>query len=547
MKIKVSNKDFLSPLHYSIFILDLPKLKMEELRHAVIFKLKGLYPGNIENLDLHIFNNGKKKNSYVIFLIDKEYSNSKLIISLLFIIKNLKTIGTKNICFINDIYKEVFFIKNFHIEKYNTDFSDNQINMEDCLIYNVSNNNTILLQDKKYTINDFFRSEKNKKILFFILFLGIISILFLSILFSYKTNASKILEQRKELQIKNEEQKKHNELQNRLNILIGEYNKIYENQHQKVINVIKCITSNLSDNTKIFNLEISNNIFFFEAISNDSLKILNNFENDSQLKKVLLHQVKKESQKEKYSISGELYNFLEEPPQNINLQEKIIWYEDKINFINIKNELIKSISTSSLCNYIRELINFYNGNLNTYQNLQDNNQNELEFVFSIDAKNLFTLLSILSSKEHLFNITKFSLRTTNYNNLNILIRISSTNNESQGYNYKEKVNVQNLSFDTNTSHISKYFLINNNSKNDKEIIKNVQKKVTSDIIENVPSNYILVSIMNANKDGKVYIKDAKTSQILKFSFNTTGNMSCFYNDKDELILNINNKLYRMKI
>ena len=130
--------------------------------------------------------------------------------------------------------------------------------MEDCLIYNVSNNNTILLQDKKYTINDFFRSEKNKKILFFILFLGIISILFLSILFSYKTNASKILEQRKELQIKNEEQKKHNELQNRLNILIGEYNKIYENQHQKVINVIKCITSNLSDNTKIFNLEISN-------------------------------------------------------------------------------------------------------------------------------------------------------------------------------------------------------------------------------------------------------------------------------------------------
>ena len=179
--------------------------------------------------------------------------------------------------------------------------------------------------------------------------------------------------------------------------------------------------------------------------------------------------------------------------------------------------------------------------------MQDNNQNELEFVFSIDAKNLFTLLSILSSKEHLFNITKFSLRTTNYNNLNILIRISSTNNESQGYNYKEKVNVQNLSFDTNTSHISKYFLINNNSKNDKEIIKNVQKKVTSDIIENVPSNYILVSIMNANKDGKVYIKDAKTSQILKFSFNTTGNMSCFYNDKDELILNINNKLYRMKI
>ena len=34
MKIKVSSKDFLSPLNYSVFILDLPLLKYEELKQA---------------------------------------------------------------------------------------------------------------------------------------------------------------------------------------------------------------------------------------------------------------------------------------------------------------------------------------------------------------------------------------------------------------------------------------------------------------------------------------------------------------------------------
>ena len=71
MKIKVSSKDFLSPLNYSVFILDLPLLKYEELKQAALFKIKKLYPGDIESIEIFIIKNGKKKHSYIVLAINK--------------------------------------------------------------------------------------------------------------------------------------------------------------------------------------------------------------------------------------------------------------------------------------------------------------------------------------------------------------------------------------------------------------------------------------------------------------------------------------------
>lgn len=460
MNLKVSSKDFLSPSYYSVFILTLPKVNKKELKQIVLYKLKGIYPGNINNVNLHILKNGSKKNSYIILLVDKKYNDDENL-SFILLMNNIKKIKTNKLTFIGNDYIESIFIKNKSIEKYNVEFIES-INVEKAnILFDDSNDKEISTNKNLSTIRDFYKSNRNKKIFFGILIL-IVFVFFNIILFhSYKDNANKLIEQRKEIQKKTEKQKILKDKEIKLDKLKNDFFILTKNKNEKIIKIIDCIVNNLTSETKILNLEINNNNFFFTASSFDSLKILNNFEVNKNIKKAILHQVTIEKNFETYSISGEMIKNFETPNDTSNIDEQILWYKNKILEIESKNNVIKDISNSSLIDYLRNTILNYNSNIDSYQILQNKNQNEIEFIFSVNSINLFRLLSLLSSDYQLFDISQLSIRKNEFSSLSVVLKLLSLNDNFNSIPYSEVIDINNIVYEDLSNKISNFFTFKN--------------------------------------------------------------------------------------
>lgn len=552
MKKEVSSKDFLSPVFYSVFISQLPNLKYEEIKEAAKFKIKNLYPGNIDNIELFIKKNGSKKNSYIILAIEKKFLNDDKPISFLYLFNENKD-KNNNLIFISDDYIELLEIENFSLRKYTT-FSlgkyesfdnfinDQSIDTNNFNIIDVSNGKKILINEKKCLLTKIFHKSSLKMSLkFFLVSLCLLlSVVVFSMLY-VKKNRDKKIEAEISAKLIEEQDKANKEKLRLLDSLKNDYLLVQKSTKRNVYEILFLLTNKLSIDTKILQIDIIGNTFKFEAISKDSLQNLRNFEQMNDLESCMIHQVKPIDNMEKYTLSGNVKNNFYTPDGNLSVNEQIDWYKNALHELEKKEKILNEISISSLGDYIRENILIYKGEITSFQYIQNQSSNEMEFAFTTDSKNFFSIISLLSDKQQLFTITKFSIKTGVANGASVIFRIDVGGSEKGTTEYKSQIQNEIFIEEENIKNIARFFAVDKKTKITPTTSVKLKEKELEQI-PNAPRDYVFVSEVD---DSKIYVKNTSTNQLIKLELTKDGNMGYFYNDKGELIILIDNKKYRL--
>ena len=150
----------------------------------------------------------------------------------------------------------------------------------------------------------------------------------------------------------------------------------------------------------------------------------------------MIHQVKPIDNMEKYTLSGNVKNNFYTPDGNLSVNEQIDWYKNALHELEKKEKILNEISISSLGDYIRENILIYKGEITSFQYIQNQSSNEMEFAFTTDSKNFFSIISLLSDKQQLFTITKFSIKTGVADGASVIFRIDVGGSEKGTTEYK---------------------------------------------------------------------------------------------------------------
>lgn len=552
MKKEVTSKDFLSPVFYSVFISQLPNLKYEEIKEAAKFKIKNLYPGNIDNIELFIKKNGSKKNSYIILAIEKKFLNDDKPISFLYLFNENKD-KNNNLIFISDDYIELLEIENFSLRKYTT-FSlgkyesfdnfinDQSIDTNNFNIIDVSNGKKILINEKKCLLTKIFHKSSLKMSLkiFLVSLCLLLSVVVFSMLY-VKKNRDKKIEAEISAKLIEEQDKANKEKLRLLDSLKNDYLLVQKSTKRNVYEILFLLTNKLSIDTKILQIDIIGNTFKFEAISKDSLQNLKNFEQMNDLESCMIHQVKPIDNMEKYTLSGNVKNNFYTPDVNLSVNEQIDWYKNALYELEKKEKILNEISISSLGDYIRENILIYKGEITSFQYIQNQSSNEMEFAFTTDSKNFFSIISLLSDKQQLFTITKFSIKTGVANGASVIFRIDVGGSEKGTTEYKSQIQNEIFIEEENIKNIARFFAVDKKTKITPTTSVKIKEKELEQI-PNAPRDYVFVSEVD---DSKIYVKNTSTNQLIKLELTKDGNMGYFYNDKGELIILIDNKKYRL--
>ncbi len=552
MKKEVTSKDFLSPVFYSVFISQLPNLKYEEIKEAAKFKIKNLYPGNIDNIELFIKKNGSKKNSYIILAIEKKFLNDDKPISFLYLFNENKD-KNNNLIFISDDYIELLEIENFSLRKYTT-FSlgkyesfdnfinDQSIDTNNFNIIDVSNGKKILINEKKCLLTKIFHKSSLKMSLkiFLVSLCLLLSVVVFSMLY-VKNNRDKKIEAEISAKLIEEQDKANKEKLRLLDSLKNDYLLVQKSTKRNVYEILFLLTNKLSIDTKILQIDIIGNTFKFEAISKDSLQNLRNFEQMNDLESCMIHQVKPIDNMEKYTLSGNVKNNFYTPDGNLSVNEQIDWYKNALHELEKKEKILNEISISSLGDYIRENILIYKGEITSFQYIQNQSSNEMEFAFTTDSKNFFSIISLLSDKQQLFTITKFSIKTGVADGASVIFRIDVGGSEKGTTEYKSQIQNEIFIEEENIKNIARFFAVDKKTKITPTTSVKIKEKELEQI-PNAPRDYVFVSEVD---DSKIYVKNTSTNQLIKLELTKDGNMGYFYNDKGELIILIDNKKYRL--
>ena len=180
MKKKVSIKDFVSPVHYSVFILQLPKLKPTELKKAAQYKIKNLYPGNINDIEIFVKKNGTKKNSYIILAVEKNYVSEKALLPFIYLLNKQNKINQLSV-FVCDEYIEAVQFEGKALKTYSSvllneeksteeqmnDLLNNQNNYE---LIDLRNDNTILIDTGISSVSHMFKENRFSKLFYCVIF-----------------------------------------------------------------------------------------------------------------------------------------------------------------------------------------------------------------------------------------------------------------------------------------------------------------------------------------------------------------------------------------
>ncbi|MBE6351464.1 MAG: hypothetical protein E7060_00775 [Treponema bryantii] len=552
MKKEVTSKDFLSPVFYSVFISQLPNLKYEEIKEAAKYKIKNLYPGNIDNIELFIKKNGSIKNSYIILAIEKKILNDDKPISFLYLFNENKD-KNNNLIFISDDYIELLEIENFSLRKYTT-FSlgkyesfDNFINEQSIdtnnfNIIDVSNGKKILINEKKCLLTKIFHKSSLKMSLkiFLVSLCLLLSVVVFSMLY-VKMNRDKKIEAEISAKLIEEQDKANKEKLRLLDSLKKDYLLVQKSTKRNVYEILFLLTNKLSIDTKILQIDIIGNTFKFEAISKDSLQNLRNFEQMNDLESCMIHQVKPIDNMEKYTLSGNVKNNFYTPDGNLSVNEQIDWYKNALHELEKKEKKLNEISISSLGDYIRENILIYKGEITSFQYIQNQSSNEMEFAFTTDSKNFFSIISLLSDKQQLFTITKFSIKTGVADGASVIFRIDVGGSKKGTTEYKSQIQNEIFIEEENIKNIARFFAVDKKTKITPTTSVKIKEKELEQI-PNAPRDYVFVSEVD---DSKIYVKNTSTNQLIKLELTKDGNMGYFYNDKGELIILMDNKKYRL--
>jgi len=579
----MSNKiiNFFPRINYSVFVLHIPRLKGKELYQAICYKLKMLYPGNLNDFEIIIKKNGKLKGSYLVFIIPKDLPKKPVPLSTL-LLQQMVNGKTATAFFIDSGCLEIVKIEQGAISEsivkradnvsdicsYIKAYCSNEISIE---IFCDKNNLQNLMHDLKALANNeniiykniedsikgisfdsiciYSQYSPRKKYIKISSFIFAVAAIFITLygLYQYKITLEEKNKQLREeqLYIERKLQNEKNQKEKLLNLEI-EYINLIERKRLKPFEIVNAVSSSLDKNVLIISLTVKENNFQMEALALDSLKILRNFENNKQINNIKMNQIHPDQNKERFTINGTVLatrcyvaedNLIEE---KIKIFEALIQEEKEQGYGEGFTDSIFGMS-------IRDILRSCNCLIKSYQYLGYGNEKEIEFSLQSNSRNFFNFLKISSMPLYSWDFSLVQIRNLLPRDaLDVVIRIKAD-------------------FDTDNSNGLKTILEKEIEKNEKEIAEiarnyyiaapkpAARREEPVAVREAEIRQRELISwlsyvggVGDANGTHYIYMKNTRDSRILKFEINGNKDMSCKFLDSGNIEVVMDNRVYEVK-
>ncbi|MCL2128899.1 MAG: cell division protein FtsL [Treponema sp.] len=457
---------------YSVFIIEIPRLRGKERKNAIYNYLNGLYPGDLEQKTIVIKKNGNKKWSYIVFVLDidkakiiKPIPSSTLFISRYFSGED------GNVVFISGEWMELFIIEKGSIIK-------NAVKQRDGILFSETMQDFfgtelsklyIFCHEKerlyffeqeypfaalikileteqrkiisyKWSFFDNLSFERKLQKVFLLLFILISASTSIYYIYQYRKSIEGELRQKRQFeetqrQLLEEERKDHQLLAE----LLERYNDIINKKTATVYETIEVIANCLTHESRIVSATIKDGFFQLDLTSSDALIILKAFEENRSVYSPQLQQVHPENNRERFSLSGTVMPDIIEPNTSLPLKEQLAFLAFLLEEFDINKQNSSLLQASSFGKNIRTLLEKWRCTVNSYQYLNTENGKEIEFSINASSIRFFGFLQEASMDNSDWIITLLQIRNLAPENmLSVIIRIKAENITDEPFDFPDE-------------------------------------------------------------------------------------------------------------
>lgn len=274
--------------------------------------------------------------------------------------------------------------------------------------FEVEEKNLLIIRTTKkgkydvYISNEEIKQNSDIKKIFYI---GLIFVVSFCLLIIFIRNITiKRLEETKQLKEiekqKLEQESLQREKEEKLEKLEAEYFFKRESEYEKIYLYIERIYSVMTDKTTIENISIDRNLFTVEVTTKDSVTILSNFEDSKAFNEVKMTRTNIKDEKEAVSYTGVFSRFVKAADNSLSVDEKIAFYTEELDKINIRSEIQHEILLSEYIKNIRTILHKHNCQ-EQYIQLRGKEKNaEIEFFVLSKSRNILDFINEIQIEEN---------------------------------------------------------------------------------------------------------------------------------------------------
>jgi len=274
--------------------------------------------------------------------------------------------------------------------------------------FEVSEKNIIVSKTEKKNIYDVYISDTEIKneadilrivlIIFSVLLLFISAALIVHHAGIKNTEKTRMLKEVERQKLEAEEIKKEKE--NKLEKITEEYIELENGSYEKIYQFIERIYSVLDAKTTVDNIFIDGFFFTVEVTAKDAVKILSRFEESSGFKSVKMNRSNIKDGSEKVSYSGEFSRFIKEADETLSIDEKIKFYSEAIQLIQVRKNKMCNNHLSEYIKEIRKLLIKNNCREQYIQIREKNKIAEIEFYILSESRNILKFIQEIQQNEN---------------------------------------------------------------------------------------------------------------------------------------------------
>jgi len=329
-------------------------------------------------------------------------------------------------------------------------------------------------------------------------------------------------------------------LKDELKIKKEQYEEILNAEYYPVYPILEELYKCLIGKTTIENISIANDTFFVEVKTEDCVKILRKFEESNSFTLVKMNKTTIVDNNEIVTFSGKYQQSKEYPQETLPIEDKISFYDDKIEKSKINSEKEKDITISTYIEKIRYVLKINSCKeeyIQTKGNLKDV---EVECFFTASSINLLNFIKQIQEVDN----PRFWIKEIRINNKanSIQVIVSFASGIEVKVDELELLEVANISIEPND--LSKLFnkstvVVKTNTEIEKKQDLNISKR-----IEQIKLLY--VGKATINNEIKVVVKDEQMNSLYKLMQVTDEiDENCFFQENEKMIAKINNKYYEV--
>jgi len=557
---------------YWLFIQNIPHLHGKELLSAINIKLTSLYPGNINDCNIHIRKNGSKKGSYLVFVLDKNTGNNMLPVSPLFA-QYLYAKKNANVLYIDKHWMDFIRIENGCVASSTVKSRNEETTQDDINTLCADEKNLVVFCDdsdkKLFTspqdIKFFNRKNELKNIdihkisLFsekssvvkrrrFVLCAAALFLLFFSSFLLYKHNESE-KERNALLRLEQERLQKEDQQRQRDTARLIELKQLYRdvisNKTATPFDIAAVIAECAGRDTRINSAAFNKNFFQIEGITGGSLGILQKFENHFLVANARLHQVNPLGNRDTFTLSGTV--LIKEIPvdDSLSITEQIDIYESLIAMESGFSVTEAQLSPSAFGSAVNSLFSKWGCTIYSYQFMNEPEKTEIELSLRGSGNGFFNALYEIKTRHRMWDIHLTQIRNLYPRNmLDVVIRI-----RTEYFNSKQDdlafQTLENITISSIAGISRNYFLLPPAVQGAQEARAAIAPPIAPPTIRAEVVSWLeyIGSIVEEENGRFVYVKDTRSGRILKLG--QYGDLRYAISPSGGIIAYINENIYEI--